>query len=199
MSASLRPAARAIHASTSPSKTRIRTWYRMKSVVQLPSVRTLMSDGAERGFTLLEMVCVLGLIAIEGAALALTVAAALYLRQNFATWPPQGTPGCQADNGHQTLLESEACRVVRCYSAGGGAPHARARRLPMAHCRLRPDLCQALGHDFVTALAPGRPPERHRRSEQRHMGRHTGVTRVISLACSVTPRLQDVTRICDPP
>ena len=35
---------------------------------------------------------VLGLVAIEGAALALTAAATLYLRGNFTTWPPAGTP-----------------------------------------------------------------------------------------------------------
>ena len=35
---------------------------------------------------------VLGLIMIEGAALAMIVAALFYLRQNFAAWPPPGTP-----------------------------------------------------------------------------------------------------------
>jgi cytochrome c oxidase subunit III len=35
---------------------------------------------------------VLGLIAIEGTALAIVGAAYLYLRQNFVAWPPAGTP-----------------------------------------------------------------------------------------------------------
>jgi heme/copper-type cytochrome/quinol oxidase subunit 3 len=35
---------------------------------------------------------VLGLIAIEGAALAIVGVAYLYLRQNFVAWPPEGTP-----------------------------------------------------------------------------------------------------------
>ena len=49
---------------------------------------------------------VLGLIAIEGAALALTAVAALYLRQNFMTWPPYGTPppGLAAATANVVLL-----------------------------------------------------------------------------------------------
>jgi heme/copper-type cytochrome/quinol oxidase subunit 3 len=35
---------------------------------------------------------VVGLIAIEGTALAIVGAAYLYLRQNFVAWPPAGTP-----------------------------------------------------------------------------------------------------------
>jgi heme/copper-type cytochrome/quinol oxidase subunit 3 len=35
---------------------------------------------------------VVGLVAIEGTALAMTIAAYLYLRQNFVEWPPAGTP-----------------------------------------------------------------------------------------------------------
>lgn len=35
---------------------------------------------------------VLGLIAIEGTAFAITGVAYLYLRQNFVAWPPEGTP-----------------------------------------------------------------------------------------------------------
>ena len=35
---------------------------------------------------------VLGLVAIEGTALALVGVSYLYLRQNFITWPPAGTP-----------------------------------------------------------------------------------------------------------
>jgi cytochrome c oxidase subunit 3 len=35
---------------------------------------------------------VLGLIAIEGTALAIVGVAYLYLRQNFVAWPPEGTP-----------------------------------------------------------------------------------------------------------
>jgi heme/copper-type cytochrome/quinol oxidase subunit 3 len=35
---------------------------------------------------------VLGLIAIEAAALAIVGVAYLYLRQNFVAWPPEGTP-----------------------------------------------------------------------------------------------------------
>jgi heme/copper-type cytochrome/quinol oxidase subunit 3 len=35
---------------------------------------------------------VLGLLAIEGTALAIVGAAYLYLRQNFVAWPPAGTP-----------------------------------------------------------------------------------------------------------
>jgi cytochrome c oxidase subunit 3 len=35
---------------------------------------------------------VTGLVAIEGAALGLAAASYLYLRQNFAEWPPAGTP-----------------------------------------------------------------------------------------------------------
>jgi cytochrome c oxidase subunit 3 len=35
---------------------------------------------------------VLGLMAIEGTALAIVGVTYLYLRQNFATWPPAGTP-----------------------------------------------------------------------------------------------------------
>src|SRR5690349_14799644 len=35
---------------------------------------------------------ILGLIAIEGTALAITGVAYLYLRQNFVAWPPEGTP-----------------------------------------------------------------------------------------------------------
>lgn len=35
---------------------------------------------------------VLGLVAIEGAALAILGVAYLYLRQNFVAWPPEGTP-----------------------------------------------------------------------------------------------------------
>jgi cytochrome c oxidase subunit I+III len=34
---------------------------------------------------------VLAMLAIEGAALAIAVAALLYVRQNFAAWPPSGT------------------------------------------------------------------------------------------------------------
>jgi cytochrome c oxidase subunit III len=35
---------------------------------------------------------VLGLIAIEGTALAIVGISYLYLRQNFVAWPPEGTP-----------------------------------------------------------------------------------------------------------
>ena len=35
---------------------------------------------------------VLGLVAIEGTALAIVGVAYLYLRQNFVAWPPEGTP-----------------------------------------------------------------------------------------------------------
>ncbi|PYM21124.1 MAG: cytochrome C oxidase subunit III [Candidatus Rokuibacteriota bacterium] len=71
---------------------------------------------------------VLGLIAIEGAALALTAVAALYLRQNFMTWPPYGTPppGLAAATANVVLL---ALSVWPMYVADRAAQ--RERRLPV--------------------------------------------------------------------